>query len=73
MGSLDTVGAADLIEAVDPVSSGPAITIFWQVSELNTVIGSTCRGSKRRLMDVPHDAIELVLYPVVAGRLTSAS
>jgi len=36
---LDTVGSADLIEAVDPVSRGPAITIFWQVSELNTVIG----------------------------------
>src|SRR5438477_7732585 len=36
---LDTIGSADLIEAVDPVSSGPAITIFWQVSELNTVTG----------------------------------
>jgi len=36
---LDAVGSADLIEAVDPVSSGPAITVFWQVSELNTVIG----------------------------------
>ena len=35
MGSLDTVGSAVLVEAVDPVSSGPAITIFWQV----TVIG----------------------------------
>src|SRR5205809_7247720 len=36
---LDAVGSADLIEAVDPVSSGPAITVLWQVSELNTVIG----------------------------------
>jgi hypothetical protein len=36
---LDAIGSADLIEAVDPVSSGPAIAIFWQVGKLDTVIG----------------------------------
>ena len=35
----DTVGSADLIEAVDPVTSRPAIAIFWQVGKLDTVIG----------------------------------
>src|SRR2546423_12077111 len=36
---LDALGSADLIKSVDPVSSGPAIAVFWQDSELNTVIG----------------------------------
>src|SRR3954453_2605703 len=30
---LDTVGSADLSEAVNPLPSRPAITIFWQVSD----------------------------------------
>src|SRR5947207_15918120 len=36
---LDAVGSADLIEAVDRVSSRPPIAIFWQVGKLDTVIG----------------------------------
>src|SRR5206468_8699574 len=36
---LDTVGSADLVEAVDPVTSRPPIAIFWQVGKLDTVIG----------------------------------
>src|SRR5438067_8866288 len=35
----DTVGSADLVEAMDPVTSRPPITIFWQVGKLDTVIG----------------------------------
>src|SRR5881227_2145209 len=35
----DTVGSADLVEAVDPVTSRPPIAIFWQVGKLDTVIG----------------------------------
>src|SRR5437763_10002054 len=36
---LDAVGSADLIEWVDPVSSGPAITVCWQGGDLNTGSG----------------------------------
>src|SRR5437763_16946594 len=36
---LDAVGSADLIEAVDPVSRGPAITVCWQGGDLNTGSG----------------------------------
>jgi hypothetical protein len=35
----DTVGSADLVEAVDPVTGRSAIAIFWQVGKLDTVIG----------------------------------
>src|SRR5204863_5384351 len=35
----DTVGSADLVEAVDPVTSRPPIAIFWQVGKLDAVIG----------------------------------
>lgn len=38
----NTVGSADLVEAMDPVTSRPAISIFRQVGKLDTVIGQYC-------------------------------
>jgi hypothetical protein len=45
---LDAIGSADLVEAVDPVSSRPAIAIARQVGELDAVIG------KHRVQPVRH-------------------
>jgi len=36
---LDAAGAADLIEAVDAVASGPAIPVARQIGELDSVVG----------------------------------
>src|SRR5262252_5052378 len=36
---LDTVGSADLVEAVHAVAGGPAVAISGQVGELNAVVG----------------------------------
>ena len=35
----DVVLAADLVEAVNPVMGGPAVSISWQVGELDAVVG----------------------------------
>lgn len=36
---LDVVLAADLVEAVDTIAGGRPVSVAWQVSELDTIIG----------------------------------
>jgi hypothetical protein len=54
---LDAIGSADLVEAMDPVSSRPPIAIARQVGELDAVIGKhgvqrARRGATSRHVDV---------------------